>query len=331
MEEIEMGVSVREWGELPDGTTARLYTVEGEKLSFTVSDLGGTITSIIAPDRDGKPGEVCLGYDTVEQYLADNAFVGVMVGRYANRIAGARFTLDGVEYRLTANAGGTHLHGGGSWNKRLWAAECLENGVVLRLTSPDGDDGYPGKLNAQIKITLAGERVEMEFTAVCDRDTYVSLTNHAYFNLRGHGDIYSHEAKVNAGRFTPLNADLVTTGEIVPVEGTVYDYREFKAIDPEVDINYVLEGASPAAEARDPETGRVLRVLTDLPCVQFYAGGMMTPHTGRNGQPYHRGAGFCLEPQYFPNAPNMPNFPGGQLKAGELYRHMIAFEFGVSN
>ncbi|MCL2704118.1 MAG: galactose mutarotase [Defluviitaleaceae bacterium] len=321
-------VTVKDWGKMPDGRTVRLFSVKGEKVGFTVSDLGGIITSITAPDRDGNPGEVCLGYDTADEYLADNAYVGAMVGRYSNRIGGAGFELNGARHKLCANEGLNHLHGGGNWNKRIWDAEALENGVKLKLHSPDGEMGYPGNLDAEITVRLDGNSVVMDFFAVSDKDTYVSMTNHAYFNLRGEGNVLSHRLRLNAGAYTPLGEGQIPTGEVLPVEGTVYDFRAVRDVArDDYDLNYVFDGENPAAEVLCPDTGRVLRVHTDLPCIQLYVSEKMTEHKGRGGQIYNKNSGMCLEPQYYPNKPNITQFPGGLLKAGEEYRHRIAFEF----
>jgi len=326
-----MQVTIKNWGKMPDGQTTKLYTIKNDHMEFTISDLGGIITSILAPDKNGVFGEVCLGYDTVDDYLADNAYVGAMVGRYSNRTAKGRLVINGVEYQLTQNEGETHLHGGGVWNKKLWQTEVLENGVLLSYHSPDGECGYPGNVDAYIKVTLEGKQIIMDFKAVADKDYYLSLTNHAYFNLRGagEGNVLSHQIIINANKYTPLaGTEQIPTGEIADATGTQNDFTELKEIKYDNhDLNYILNSGNLAAEVVEPVSGRVLKVITDLPCIQFYTAEKMTEHKGRNGQIYGKNSGFCLEPQYYPNACNIPAFPSGFKLAGEEYEHVIIFEF----
>jgi aldose 1-epimerase len=317
------------WGN--EAIKARIFELSnGSGVTARISDLGGIITSIITPDKNGEPGEITLGYDSFEEYLADDAYFGATVGRYANRIAGAKFSLNGEEYHITRNDGDNALHGGAGLHKKLWSIEeIFDDGILMNLRSADGEDGFPGNVSITLEARLTGDdRLKLWFTAVSDKDTVISLTNHAYFNLRGFGDILSHSARINAQSYTPVNGALIPTGDILPVAGTEFDFRAARLIkEGFYDHNFALDGDE-AAFITEPETGRALTVYTSLPGVQFYCGGMLTRRRGRGGTVYDKNSGFCLEPQFFPDSPNIPAFPSCVLKAGGIYKQYIAYKFG---
>ncbi|MCL2407354.1 MAG: galactose mutarotase [Defluviitaleaceae bacterium] len=330
-------ITTKNWGTAPCGQAATLYTVKNDYMEFTISNYGGIITSIKTPDKNGVPNEICLGYDTLQEYIDDKFFVGCMVGRYSNRIEDGKLPVNGVVHQLIQNEGTTHLHGGNVWNKRVWNAKITNNGIILKMHSPDGDCGYPGNMDVEIGVYLNRNAILMEFNGLCDKDTYISLTTHAYFNLRGPGkyDVLDHKIKVNASRFTPLTSlaeGQLPTGEIASLTGNRFHYDNFRNIEhPDSDINFVLDNDAYglAAEVYDEVTGRSLKMFTDYPCVQFYASEKMPTHNGRKGELYEKNCGLCLEPQFFPNRPNNPTFPGGPHPAGVKYEHKIAIEFGM--
>jgi aldose 1-epimerase len=317
-----MKLSVSDWGKMPDGQALKKYTLSNGKIEFTVTNLGGIITSIKTPDKNGKMGEVCLGYNTPEEYLADTAYFGAMIGRYANRIAGGKFTLNGAMHQLSINEGDAQLHGGGVWNKSVWDVTAVDgSGITLEYLSPDGECGYPGNLKVKVRMTLRESSVVMDFFAASDKDTYVSITNHAYFNLTGKAvNVLRHEAKINASRYTPVISEdnQIPTGEIAPVKGTKFDFTSPRPIEhADIDHNFVLDSGSPAAVITEETTGKTLEVHTNLPCIQFYVGAKMA----------EKNTGLCLEPQFFPNGPNQEGFQNGLLRAGEEYRREIVFLF----
>ncbi|MGE0355250.1 MAG: aldose epimerase family protein, partial [Gemmatimonadales bacterium] len=285
---------------------------------------GGIIQSIRAPDRRGRADDIVLGFDTLDGYLTDSPYFGAIIGRYANRIAGGCFELDGTEYRLATNNGPNHLHGGWrGFDKMLWSAREFSAagacGVVLEYVSPDGEEGYPGTVEVSVTYRLEGRRLTVEYSARTTRATPINLTQHSYFNLAGAaaGDVLGHMLMIHADRITPADAGLIPTGELRPVEGTVFDFRRpvpigarIEAPDPQLDHaggydhNFVLNGGPglrPAARAADPAGGRSLEVHTTEPGLQFYSGNFLDGSvTGKGGHAYRRHAGFCLETQHFP-------------------------------
>jgi len=342
------------FGQMPDGTPIDLYTLSTDRgMQVQITNYGGIITSLIVPDRDGTTADVVLGFDTLKEYVDHNPFFGCIVGRYGNRIAGARFTLDGVEYRLASMGGPNHLHGGRKgFDKRVWAAEEVEKeglvGVKLTYVSPDGEEGYPGALSTTVIYTLTeGNTLGIEYTATTDKATVVNLTNHSYFNLAGagSGEVLGHELLVNAARFTAVDESLIPTGHLRDVEGTPFDFRRLTPIGARIDAddaqlrygggydhNWVLNGEPGsvrlAARAYEPMTGRMLEVHTTEPGVQFYAGNMMPPQmSGRDGRVYVRRGGFCLETQHYPDSPNQPTFPSTVLRPGQVYHTTTTFTF----
>jgi aldose 1-epimerase len=330
------------------GTTAGAevfsYTLSNER-GFRVSVItyGGAITSLWAPDRDGNFIDIVLGFNHLADYVNNTRYFGALIGRYANRIADGRFTLDGVEYQLPRNDNGNHLHGGfKGFDKRVWTA--VEDGDVLHLSyfSKDGEEGYPGNLEAFVDFRLSHNELSIDYRAQTDRDTIVNLTNHSYFNLKGKGTILDHELTLNADHFTPVNEDLIPTGELQRVADTPMDFRKARAIGSEIrliggyDHNFVLNdwdgSLRPAVRLHEPESGRVLEVLTTQPGIQFYSGNFLDgSFVGKNGDAYVKYAGLCLEPQHFPDSPNHSNFPATVLRPGEQYRQSTVLRFSAAN
>jgi len=338
------------FGKMPDGTEVDLYTLTNRSgMKVKITNYGGIIVSIETPDREGKPGDVVLGYDNLEGYLTKNPFFGCLVGRYGNRIGKARFSLSGVEYKLAANNGQNHLHGGlKGFDKQVWQAKALEagNGIELKYLSKDGEEGYPGNLSVTVTYTLSDDNgLRIDYLATTDKETVLNLTNHSYFNLAGEGDILGHEMMIDADRFTPVDSELITTGELRPVAGTPLDFLKPTAIGARIDStdqqvvfgkgydhNFVLNHKAGemglAARVYDPKSGRQLEVLTTEPGVQFYTGNFLDGTiTGKGGSVYQRRSGFCLETQHFPDSPNKQQFPSPVLKPGETYRTSTIFRF----
>ena len=300
---------------------------------------GGAITSLKTPDRDGRFGDIVLGFETLEEYVHNPRYFGALIGRHANRIARGRFSLNGIEYQLPCNNGANHLHGGfRGFDKRVWTVREDDNALHLTYFSKDGEEGYPGNVTAFVDYTLLDNELRIDYRATTDRDTIVNLTNHSYFNLRGEGTILDHELTLHADHFTPVSEDLIPTGEIKRVAGTPMDFRNGKAIGSELqaaggyDHNFVLNdwdgSLRSAARLYEPATGRVLEILTTEPGIQFYSGNFLDgSFTGKNGFVLTRYTGLCLEPQHFPDAPNHPNFPSTVLRPGEEYKHTSIYRF----
>ncbi|MCC6626811.1 MAG: galactose mutarotase [Chloroflexi bacterium] len=349
-----MGVIRAAFGATDDGVTIDEYTLTSARgLTARVMTYGGILVGLEAPDRDGRLADVTLGFDTLAPYLAGHPYFGALVGRFANRIAGGVFSLDGTPYQLAANNDPNHLHGGArGFDKRVWSAEPIGAsdvpGVTLRFRSPDGDEGYPGTLDVAVTCTLIDAALRLDYTATTDRATVLNLSNHTYFNLAGGGDILGHEVTLHAARFLPVDATLIPTGELRPVRGTPMDFTTPTAIgarlpsaDEQVqrahggyDHCWVLDAGGSAlalaARVREPVSGRVLEVWTTQPGVQFYTGNFLDGSlTGRDGRAYGRHAGFCLETQHFPDSPNQSTFPSTILRPGDTYRQTTEFRFSV--
>ena len=340
------------FGVMPDGKAVELYTLQSGALSCNIITFGGSLQSLRVPDRGGKPVDVLLGFDTLEPYLAHGKSLGALVGRYANRIGGARFALNGKTYSLAANNNGVnHLHGGlVGFNKRVWTAEDAgEDFLTLSLFSPDGEEGYPGNLTVRVTYTLTGEGLTIGYRAECDQDTICNLTNHAYFNLSGHGSgpVLDQTVQLLADRYTPTDPLSIPTGEIAPVEGTPMDLRKPTPIGAHIgddfpqllqaggyDHNWIPNGEPgslrPIARAASAATGISMEVLSTLPGVQFYTGNYLDGcPAGKGGAPYANRWGFCLETQFYPDSPNHENFPSCVLRAGESFQHTAAFRFSA--
>ena len=319
------------------GAEVYLYTLTNDLgYEVSISTYGCAITTLKAPDRDGVFGDIVLGYETLDDYVRNPRYLGAScIGRHANRIAEGRFSLNGVDYQLGRNNGPNHLHGGfQGFDKRVWNA--TEDGNVLRLSylSKDGEESYPGNLEAFVDYGLSGNELSINYRASTDRDTIVNLTNHSYFNLAGSGTIVDHELTLHADSFTPVDSGLIPTGEIKPVAGTPMDFRNSRPIGSEVeyDHNFVLSNwdgsLRPAARLYESTSGRVVEILTTQPGIQFYSGKFLDGSLiGKKGVAYEKYTGLCLEPQHFPDAPNHPNFPSTVLRPGEEYDQTTIIRF----
>lgn len=323
------------FGYLPDGRTAELYTITNSTgMSVRVSTYGAALVSVLVPDKNGAARDVILGYDTVGEYGENDGYLGATVGRFANRIKDGRFVLGGREYRLPQNDGQHCLHGGGGFHQKLWEARAQGNAVTMTYVSPHGEDGFPGTLTAEICFRLDEDNtLHLEYTASSDADTVCSLTNHAYFNLHGGSKpVFSHELYLNAEKYTAVDETLIPV-EDRDVEGTEFDFRCSRSVfAPVYDHNFVLNQGNdtmPQATLYEEETGIFMELFTDRPGVQVYASGMLTERRGKNGQRYAPGFGLCLETQLPPDAPNRPECTGHILPGGETMKTHTALRFGV--
>jgi len=335
-----------------DGKPVELYTLQDGKITVRILTYGGIVQSIEAPDRNGKSANIVQGFDGLDGYVktGNKPYMGAIIGRYANRIAGGSFKLNGKTYNVPKNDGDNALHGGThGFDKEVWAAKEIKDGVELTYTSPDGQQGFPGALTTTVRYALKGNELRIEYSATTDADTVMNLTNHSYFNLKGqgNGDILGHELKIYAHRYTPVNANLIPTGELAPVAGTPFDFLQQTAIGARIDSdnqqlklargydqNWVLDGEGKkvalAAEAYEPTTGRVLDVLTDQPGMQFYTGNFLDGSvTGTDGKVYQRRFAFCLETQHYPDSPNHPAFPTTELKPGQTFHSTTIYRFSA--
>jgi aldose 1-epimerase len=351
--EAKTKVTSQPFGKLPDGTPVEIYTLSAGGFEARIATYGGIVVSLKAPDRNGNTADVLLGFDDLDGYVANfngpsDAFFGAIIGRYANRIAHGSFTLDGKKYSLPLNNGENTLHGGPhGFNNVVWKAKPVANGVELSYLSHDGEAGFPGNLAATVRYTLVKGDLQIEYWATTDKDTVVNLTNHSYFNLAGQGDILNHQLTLHASRFTPVDAGLIPTGELKPVESTPFDFRKATAVGARIhaddaqlhlghgyDHNWVLDRnggkLTVAAEVYDPASGRVLKVLTDQPGIQFYSGNFLDGSIkGKGGQPDVLHAALCLETQHFPDSPNHPDFPTTELKPGARYHTVTVYSFSA--
>ncbi len=348
------------FGKTKEGTEVQLYTLQNAHgVKATITNYGGTLTSLLVPDKAGQLGDVVLGFDNVSGYTSDlflkeNPFFGASIGRYGNRIHHGKFTLDGKTYALPINNAPNSLHGGKQgFDKRLWTAQpgTSADGPTLTLTyvSPDGEEGYPGTLRTQVVYTLTADNVlRLAYTATTDKPTVLNLTNHSYFNL-GYGqtkDVLGHELTLNADRFTPVDNTSIPTGVLQTVAGTPMDFRQPHAIGERIgqvpgaapggyDHNWVLAdkmrpGPALAATVYEPTSGRTMAVYTDQPGVQFYSGNFLKGNLkGKGGVAYVQHYGFCLETQHFPDSPNRPSFPSTVLRPGETFHSVTEYRFGV--
>jgi len=342
------------FGKTADGTEIQLFTLTNKNgLKASISTYGGTLTSLLVPDKDGKMSDVILGFDKAEGYLSpefrkSNPYFGALIGRYGNRIAKGKFTIDGKEYQVGLNNNGNSLHGGTvGFNQKIWTAKpgTSADGETLTLTylSKDGEEGYPGNLTVTVVYTLTADNaLKIDYTATTDKATPVNLTNHAYFNLAlGQSkDVLAHQVTIPADRYTVVDANLIPTGELKPVKGTPFDFTTPHAIGERIaqvpggyDHNWALNqttGQHSAATVYEPTTGRTLEVTTDEPGVQFYTGNFLDGSLkGKDGVVYGKHAGFCLETQHFPDSPNQPKFPSTILKPGQTYHTTTSYTFGV--
>jgi aldose 1-epimerase len=352
-------ITKKAWGNLPTGEEIDLYTLRNAHgVEATITNFGGRLVTLKVPDRAGKFEDIVLGFDSLEPYVAKNPFFGALAGRYANRIANGEFKLDGKTYTLLKNNGPNALHGGAlGFDKVAWHSSLVSahGGVALQISylSKDGEEGYPGNLHSTVTYTLTdSNELHIDYHATTDKNTVVNLTNHSYFNLAGHahGNILDQQLTLNADRFTPVNANLIPTGELRPVEGTPFDFRKPHTIGERIDAkeqqmeygagydhNFVINHAAGvpavtlAARVSDPASGRTMKVLTTQPGVQFYTGNHIAGEiAGKGGATYRIRSGYCFETQHFPDSPNHPDFPTTELKAGETYAESTVFRFLVT-
>jgi aldose 1-epimerase len=346
------GVTKMDWGKTTAGQPVELYTIAGPELTVKVTTFGARIVSIEAADRSGKKADVVAGYDSVGEYESDHStYFGAIVGRYGNRIAGGKFKIDGTEYHVPLNNGPNALHGGTTgFDRKVWTARILPDGVELTLVSPDGDMGFPGELTAHVRYIVAGHSLRIEYSATTTKPTVLNLTNHSYFNLAGNGKgtILDEVLTLNADKYTPVDKGLIPTGQLAPVAGTPFDFRKPTAIGARInaddaqlkiaggyDHNFVLntkpgEAIHLAAHVLDPGSGRTLTVTTTEPGVQFYSGNFLNGKlTGKFGVAYPKNAAFALETQHFPDSPNHPAFPSTLLVPGKTLHSTTVFTFGL--
>jgi len=339
------------WGHTKDGAAVPLYTLKSAHLEVRVTAWGAKLVSVRTPDKNGKVQDVVLGYNTADEYLADSkTFFGSIVGRYGNRIAGGKFTIDGKTFQVPLNDTTNALHGGPvGFDQYLWTAKEVPNGVEFTHVSPDGDMGFPGTLTAKVKYTLVGDTLRLDYTETTDKPTVVNLTNHAFFNLHGddQGNILDHVIELNADKFTPVDDKLIPTGVLQPVAGTPLDFRKPEVIGARInadddqikkgggyDHNWVVNGTPGAlrvaAILTDPQSGRRLTVETTEPGIQFYSGNFLNGTvTGRYGNKYEKRSGLALETQHFPDSPNEPSFPSTVLRPGVTRHSTTTLTFTV--
>lgn len=349
-----MGIRRDVFGNTTSGETVELYSLENARgATAQIATYGATLVSLRVPDCSGTLGDVVLGFDTLDPYLGEHPYFGSAIGRYANRIANAMFELDGTAYRLPANDGAHHLHGGPrGFHVVLWEAEASESSgapaVLLRRTSASGEQGYPGNLSVEMRYTLTHDNaLRLDYSATTDAPTVVNLTNHAYFNLAGAETVLDHVLTIHGAHFLPVDGTLVPCGEALPVRGTAFDFTaaarigERMAQDHEqfvpargYDHCWVLDTAGSlekaAAELYDPQSGRVMTIHTTQLGLQFYSGNFLDGTvTGKGGLRYAKYGGLCLETQHFPDSPNRPAFPSTVLRPGEVYRQTTVYRFGT--
>jgi aldose 1-epimerase len=344
-----------DFGELADVNVIERVTLSNAKgTTAIVMTLGATLQALHVADRDGCLADIVLGYDSAAEYLARPQYFGATVGRYANRIAGARFALDGKTYALEANDGPNHLHGGtAGFDKRVWTIKAVESGpearVVMEYRSADGEGGYPGALTVTATYALnEADELTIDYQAKTTKPTIVNITNHSFFNLAGEGDVLSQRLSLHASAYTPVDATLIPTGERAQVAGTPFDFRKAMPVGARIrdggdaqlrigrgyDHNFVIDGQAgtlrPAARLEDAASGRVMELLVTAPGMQFYSGNFLDASvTGKGGRIYRQGDGLCLEPQIFPDAPNRPDFPSAQLDPGQTYSNRMVLRFST--
>lgn len=348
-EEKNIEITKTDFGNAPDGPVEK-YTLKNDQgMEVEIITYGATVQSIKVPDKNGQIGEVTLGFDDLEGYLGEHPYFGAIVGRYGNRIAKGKFSIDGSAYTLATNNGPNALHGGiKGFDKVIWKAEEIANGVALQYVSADMEEGYPGVLSVKVSYTLNnGNELLIAYQATTDKPTVCNLTNHTYFNLAGKGDILNHQLSIKADWMTPVDETLIPTGELVGVKGTAFDFRAPKLIGRDIeaaeeqiqfgggyDHNYVLNMQmrvrTSVAKVYESTTGRTLELLTREPGVQFYTGNFLDGSIiGKNGRAYAKRSGFCLETQHFPDSPNQPKFPSTILEPGQVYKTSTIYKFGI--
>ena len=351
-------ITETEFGNTRSGEATTLYTLSNKNgMTVKITNYGGTVTSLTAPDRDGQFNDVVLGFDTLVEYEAATEFFGALIGRYGNRIARGRFELDGEVYKLSTNNPPNHLHGGErGFDKVVWDARASMTtegpALLLSYQSENGEAGYPGKLSTQVRYTLTNDnQLSIRYSANCDKATHVNLTNHCYFNLADESmtDVLAHQLTIYADYFTPVDSNLIPTGEYRSVEGTPFDFRFPTAVGSRIDTideqlsygsgydhNFVVNPAANAqlkcvASLGEPESGRVMEVHSTEPGVQLYSGNFLDGSSRGKGRVHSRRTGLCLETQHFPDSPNQPDFPSTVLRPGETYESQTVYSFMVGD
>lgn len=346
-------ISVDPFGRLANGKPVQCYSLRSDALEARIIPYGGRIVSLRVPDRNGHLGDVVLGFDDLDGYTSDNPYFGALIGRYANRIAQGRFDLHGRCHELIRNDGEHCLHGGDGFDHRLWSARLDGPMLVLSYQSPEGEGGFPGTLIARVRYSIIGSSLRVDYQAICNRSTVVNLTNHTYFNLADNvaagGDVLGHQLMIRASRFLPVDDTLIPTGIAEEVAGTPFDFRQPQLIGRQIDASHDQlahgrgydhcwsldrsrsKALESVARVYEPASGRVMEVLTTEPGVQFYSGNFLDGTLrGRGGVAYGRHAGFCLEPQHFPDSPNRPDFPSTVLIPGAVFRSTSVYRFSVA-
>ena len=343
MSDASMTASKRNFGTLSDGTQVSCWTLTNKNgLTAEILDYGVIIRSIIVPDKNGNPVDVVLGYDTIEEYVSDDCYLGATIGRFANRIKDASFQLNGKTYELYANNGANHIHGGKhGFNSYVWDARQVGDAIVFSRLSPDGEENYPGNLTIRVTIGWEGNSLTIKYDAETDRDTIVNFTNHSYFNLNGagNGDVNQHMMELNADRYTLNGADGIPTGEVLSVDGSAMDFRTMKPIGRDADndepcvkpfdgydSNFVISG-HPAATTIGDQTGITMITDTDQPGVQLYTANAMSDRKGKKGKDYGFRSAFCLETQHYPDSVHHPQWPTCILRAGEKFHSVTTYTF----
>ena len=344
------------FGKTGDGQAVDLYTLSNPSgMKAKITNYGGIVTELHVPDKNGDNGDVVLGYDKLSSYIEASPYFGCITGRYANRIAKGRFTIDGNEYKLATNNGDNHLHGGvAGLDKKVWSAKEVKGvgraGIEFSYLSPDGEEGYPGNLHCKVTYWLTVQNeIEIQYEATTDKSTHLNLTHHSYFNLAGagSGDILDHEVELFADKFVPTDATNIPLGELAPVKGTPFDFLTPHKIGARIgeknqqlkvglgyDHNWVInstgKGLELAARVTEETSGRVMEVLTDQPGIQFYTGNFLDgSNVGKGGNVYEHRNAFCLETQKFPDSPNNPSYPSSLLEPGQTYRHVCIYRFST--
>ncbi len=352
-----MKIEKAPFGKTKDGHAVDLYTLTNDKgANVKIATYGGTVVSINVPDKAGKLGDVALGFDNIPDYESKSPYFGCITGRYANRIAKGKFSIDGKEYILATNNGPNHLHGGEKgFDKCMWKANTVEEddkvSLVLTYTSKDGEEGYPGTLSNKVTYTWDNDNaLRIDYASTTDKPTVINLTNHTYFNLAGEGkgDILGHELTLNCDRYTPTDETAIPLGKLDPVKGTPFDFTKAHTIGKRInndnqqlkwgkgyDHNFVINQKKPgeltlAATVHEPKSGRVLEVHTDQPGIQLYTGNFLDgSFSGKSGKPYKYRNAFCLETQVYPDSPNQKGFPNAVLRPGKKYSHVCIYKFAT--
>jgi aldose 1-epimerase len=341
-----MSITKKLFGTMPNGKEVYCYTLSCDcGISAEIIDYGATLRSLFVPNKNGSLTDVVLGYDTLEEYINNDGYIGATVGRFANRICKGKFTLNGVDYTLATNDGPNHLHGGNEgYDKRVWEAKEEDGALAFYLTSPDGDEGYPGTLEIKVTYALENGGLAISYEAVSDKDTIFNPTNHAYFNLNGEGLVNDHYLLINADEFTPNDLDCLPTGEVLSVKGTCMDFTEYHKIGERADCddafvkpytgydhNFIFNGKTPACATYAEESGILMTVETTEPGIQLYSGNCTSDRIGKNGSKYGRRSAFCLETQHFPDCINHPEWPSCVLKAGDKFQSKTVYKFALKD